>query len=125
MKRGEPLNRKTPLQQRAMIRTRAQLRSRSAKRAKFYREERVPLTVAMLAESPWCEVCPKISGVDRGYDDCQNYAIGLHEILKRSQGGSMTDRDNLLRTCAPGNSWIENNPVQAHEAGLVRWRGDE
>lgn len=91
---------------------------------RFYREERVPLVKRLLDESPWCELGPKISEVDRRYDDCQNYAIGLHEIRKRSQGGSLTDPENVRRCCGPCNSWVEDHPVQAREVGLVKRAGD-
>lgn len=103
---------------------RSPLRQRSAKRDAFMRQTRVPLTRAMLAESPWCDLGPAWSSVDPGYRGCQRYAIGLHELRKRGQGGSMTDPANLMRCCGPCNGRVEDEPDLAHAAGLVIRRGD-
>ena len=100
------------------------MRARSVKRARFYRTERVPLVVEMLAESPWCELGDRIWRVAPRWRGCTREAIGLHELRKRGQGGSLTDRANLLRCCGPCNSWVEDHPNLAHEAGLVLWAGE-
>lgn len=98
---------------------RTPLRPRSKKTAKVYRDERVPLTKRMLEVNPYCEVVDKIKAVKPDYNDCWRNAIGLHELKKRSAGGSITDPENLLRTCGPCNGWIEDNVTLAREAGLV------
>lgn len=100
------------------------MRRRSARRARFYRTERVPLVAEMLTESPWCELGERIVVVAPGWRSCGRFAIGLHEVRKRSAGGSLVDRDNLLRCCGPCNSWVEDHPRLAHEAGLVRRAGE-
>ncbi len=98
---------------------RTPLRPRSKKTAKLYRDERVPLTKHMLEINPYCELADKIKAVKPDYNDCWSKAIGLHELKKRSAGGSITDPENVLRTCGPCNSFCEDFPLLAREAGLV------
>jgi hypothetical protein len=100
------------------------MRHRSIKMARVYRQERVPLVKEMLAENPNCELFNRIRRVDPGYRSCHRHAIGLHELKKRSAGGSITDRDNVLRCCGPCNSFIEDSPDLAWRCGLVMRRGD-
>lgn len=90
----------------------------------MYSEERVPLVRSMLDADPYCELARLIRRVTPSYADCQRNAIGLHELLKRSHGGSITDPENLLRCCSPCNSWVEDNPTLAWRAGLVVRAGD-
>lgn len=100
------------------------MRYRSNEMARMYRAERVPLVREMLAEDPNCELFNRIRRVDPTYRDCQRRAIGLHELKKRSAGGSITDRDNLLRCCGPCNSAVEDNPDMAWRCGLVMRHGE-
>lgn len=100
------------------------MRARSAKVAKVYREERIPLVKEMLGENPNCELFNRIRRVDPKYRDCTRKAIGLHELKKRSATGSITDRDNLLRCCAPCNSFCEDFPDLAWRCGLVMRHGE-
>lgn len=92
--------------------------------AEFYRLERVPLVKVMLEEWPWCELSDRIWRVDRSWRSCGGGAVGLHELRKRSAGGSLTNRANLLRCCSPCNSWVEDHPALARMAGLVVRSGD-
>lgn len=48
-----------------------------------------------------------------------------HELLKRSQGGSITDMENIILLCDYHNGWIENEPAKAYAWGLTRhpWEG--
>lgn len=123
MKRSAPLQRRTPLKSTGELK-RTPLKPRSKKTAEVYRKERVPLTKEMLAENPYCEMRDRIRSVQPDYSDCWRLSIGLHEIVKRSAGGSITDRDNVLRCCGPCNSFVEDHPVLARKAGLVRRRGE-
>jgi hypothetical protein len=92
-----PLVRRTPL------------RPRSVKMQRLYRQERVPLVVEMLLADGLqrCEF-------PRG---CHRVATTLHELLGRAQGGSITDRDNIRRSCIPHNTWAEDNPTEAESIG--------
>lgn len=99
------------------------IHARSKKRDRFMREERVPLTASILAVDPYCNLGPIIATVDDRHR-CHVQAIGLHERRKRSAGGSLTRVANLMGTCSPCNSWVEDNPDAAHRLGLVVRAGD-
>lgn len=46
--------------------------------------------------------------------------VNAHEIVKRSQGGSLVDTENILLLCNLHNSWVENYPDTAHKLGLMK-----
>lgn len=73
----------------------------------------------MLANSPKCEVGPKLKAVLPKYDFCTGTATCLHELKKRSAGGSITDINNVMRSCFTCNRFIEDQPSVAYQAGLV------
>lgn len=137
MKRSGPPKRRTPLKanpdktrewqrrsqplhsRRATLARSGGLAPRSAKMDKFMRTERVPLVVAMEAESDRCEVGPfidrAIRDADRaagrpetGWRSCTGKMQGLHERRKNGQGGSLTDRANLMRSCNVCNGQVED-----------------
>lgn len=87
------------------------LKPRSSKRAKVYREERVPLVARLLAERPRCERCRVEKSVD------------VHELKSRARGGSILDEANLACLCRPCHSWVTTNPRAAEEEGwaLPSW----
>lgn len=45
------------------------------------------------------------------------WPIHGHELLSRAQGGSITDRSNIVMLCDPRNGWCEDNPKLAAEQG--------
>jgi hypothetical protein len=51
--------------------------------------------------------------------DCFGPVNG-HELVKRSQGGSITDISNIRLVCDYHNGAIENYPDKAHDLGLMR-----
>ena len=51
---------------------------------------------------------------------CTKVATDMHEILRRSQGGSATDPDNILLVCRECHRWITDNPDEAIELGLAK-----
>src|SRR6185312_2068406 len=105
MKRTE-LRRKTP-----MSRT-GRLKPRSAKMAKLYRTERVPLVIEWLERYPWCQF-PL---------GCTERAVDVHEVLARSQGGTIVDPENLRSSCRAHNHWAEDHPAAAEAIGWKKWR---
>lgn len=106
MKRGEPLRRLA-----ALART-GRLRPRSRRYAAAMVERR-SLVAELLAERPWCEArIPKV---------CTGRAVDVHELLRRSQGGSILDRANCVTVCRRCHDWIGHNPTAAVTAGLARW----
>ena len=46
--------------------------------------------------------------------------VNGHEVLKRSQGGSIVDPENIVLLCNHHNSQVEMFPVEAHKFGLMR-----
>ena len=100
MKRRGRLNRYTPL------------RARSKKRQQLYRTERVPLVKALLEEMPVCQV--------RG---CTRRSVDVHEVVRRSQGGSITDRANLRVLCRQCHDDVTFRPEPwMYELGFLKKR---
>jgi hypothetical protein len=46
--------------------------------------------------------------------------VNAHEIVKRSQGGSITDPENAVPLCGAHNTAVDDFPVTAKYLGLVR-----
>ena len=44
----------------------------------------------------------------------------IHEIIRRSQGGSILDEENLMAVCRPCHRRIGNYPQLAFELGLAK-----
>lgn len=130
MKRGGPLKRKTALKSGSGLNSggnlkRTPLKQRSDKRAKVMKEDRVPLITALVEAGFSCEICPVLEHYGcEDHKNCHRKIEGLHELRKRSAGGSLVNRDNLVPACNYGNSWVEDNPALAHEWGLVVREGD-
>ena len=51
--------------------------------------------------------------------------VNGHEIVKRSQGGSITDLSNIILLCARHNDWVEDSPTEAHRLGLMKHNWEE
>ena len=59
-----------------------------------------------------------------GKENCWRVGSGLHERRKRSAQGSLVNPANLVVSCGPCNSWIEDHPALAQRLGLVVRSGD-
>lgn len=90
---------------------------RSAKTAKVYRTTRVSLVVEILEERPWCEI--------NWDENCTGRATTLHEVKKRSRGGSIIDRSNILTACTFCNGAVEDHPEEAHARGFAAHSWEE
>ena len=55
---------------------------------------------------------------------CTHEPSGIHELRKRSAGGSLTLLANLLPACSHCNQFVEREPEIAHSLGLVCRPGD-
>lgn len=86
---------------------------RSKKRQKLYRDERVPIVIALLSERPTCQRCHAAPSQD------------VHEIKSRARGGSITDINNLMCLCRPCHTWITQNPRLAVEQGFSKNSWDD
>lgn len=86
---------------------------RSKKRAKLYKDERVPIVIALLTERPTCQRC------------LSNPSQDVHEIKSRARGGSITDINNLMALCRPCHNWITTHPKEAVEQGFSKHSWDD
>ncbi len=76
-------------------------------------QERRKVIEALLTErGPGCEA--RLVG-------CDGLAVDCHEVLRRSQGGSLTDPANLMLLCRSCHRWVTEHPTGAAAAGLARW----
>ena len=94
------------------------LRPRSKKTEETYKKRR-PLVEKLLSERPWCQAC----GVFAKHDGKVTYqaerSVDIHELKRRSQGGSILDERNLLAVCRPCHQRIGREPALAFELGLA------
>lgn len=95
------------------------MRHRSKKKEAEYRLRR-PLVARLLAERPYCEACSKFAEYDGAVTFYVNKSVDIHEIVRRSQGGSILDESNLMSVCRPCHSRIGREPALAFELGLAK-----
>jgi len=101
------------------------LRRRSPKRQKLMEQHRIPLIKELIQGGVGCEIGPVLAfHGERDARYCSGRLEGLHELRKRSSGGSLVNKDNLVPACNFCNGWVENNPLKAWEYGLVVRPGD-
>lgn len=131
LERGEPLKskselkRKTPLEGGSEL-ARTELAPRSDKRKQLMADERVPTIKAMQAEGRRCEIGPTLIHYAMiAPSECHGRIEGLHELRKRSAGGSLVNPDNLIPSCNRCNGWVEDNPEDAYVLGFVVREGDD
>lgn len=107
MKSGGPLKRGGPL------------KKRSKKQEDLYVERR-KLVERMLSERPFCEACPVFAKHDGKATYTRYGSMDIHELVRRSQGGSIVDESNCIAVCRPCHTRIGNNPALAFELGLAK-----
>lgn len=95
------------------------MRRQSPKRAPLNRERKV-FTRRILEERPWCEACPVYAQYDQKITYQRNPACDVHEVVRRSQGGSIVDSDNVLAVCRSCHDRIGRHPAIAFELGLAK-----
>ena len=100
------------------------MRHRSKKKEAEYRLRR-PLVERLLTERGWCEACPVFAGYDGLVTYIRKRAVDVHEIVRRSQGGSILDEANLMTVCRDCHRRIGNEPALAFELGLAKHAWDE
>lgn len=95
------------------------MRHRSLKKEAEYRQRR-PLVARLLEERPLCEACPVFAEHDEKTTYRRNASMDVHELVRRSQGGSILDESNLMCVCRPCHTRIGNHPQLAFDLGLAR-----
>lgn len=95
------------------------MRKESSKRSSL-NKKRSAFTRQILAERSWCEACPVFAKHDEKVTYLRNPACDVHEIVRRSQGGSIIDEENVLAVCRPCHDRIGRYPALAFELGLAK-----
>jgi 5-methylcytosine-specific restriction endonuclease McrA len=95
------------------------VRYRSKKKEAEYKLRR-PLVEKLLDEYPHCQACKVFADYDGAATYIQNRSVDVHEIVRRSQGGSILDESNLMCVCRPCHSRIGNYPQLAFDLGLAK-----
>lgn len=99
------------------------MRHRSKKKEAEY-ELRRPLVEKLLGDNPYCQACGVFAKHDGKMTYLQNRSVDIHELVRRSQGGSILDESNLLAVCRPCHNRIGRYPQLAFDLGLSRHRWD-
>lgn len=113
MKRGKPTKKRKELKRTG------RLRPRSKKTEDKYVLRRA-FVVRILSERPHCEACPKFAAHDGLVTYKRFPSRDVHELVRRSQGGSILDDDNVLAVCRQCHNRIGNEPNLAIELGLAK-----
>ena len=92
------------------------LRPRSKKKQRQYAMKggRRDFVENLLRRFPHCQARSSIH--------CTTKSVDVHELLARSQGGSILDEENCITVCRNCHTWIGDNPKKATELGLRRSR---
>jgi 5-methylcytosine-specific restriction endonuclease McrA len=74
----------------------------------------------LLEKYPYCQACKVFAKHDEKTLFNQNRSVDIHELVRRSQGGSILDESNLLAVCRPCHNRIGNYPQLAFDLGLAK-----
>lgn len=119
MKRGKPLKR-TPLKRSSSgLKRGSKLKHRSKKKEAEYVERRA-LVAKMLNERRYCEACPVFAKHDNVVTYIRKGSVDIHELVRRSQGGSILDESNCMAVCRECHMRIGNYPELAFQLGLAK-----
>lgn len=113
IKRGKPPKQKTPLK-------RGSPPKRRSKKMEAVYEKRRPFVEKILSERPYCEACGVFAKHDGKVTFIQKRSMDVHELVRRSQGGSIFDEGNVLAVCRACHTRIGNYPQLAFELGLAK-----
>jgi len=100
------------------------MRHRSKKKEQEYKLRR-PLVTRLLEQRPYCEACPVFAEHDEKAIYSRQRSVDIHELKRRSQGGSILEEDNLMAVCRQCHNRIGNYPALAFELGLSRHGWEE
>lgn len=113
------MKRRKPLKRSATPKRTKRLKPRSKKMEAKYVDRRA-FVVKILSERPYCEACPKFAA----HDGLKTYhrfgSRDVHELVRRSQGGSILDENNVLAVCRKCHERIGREPNLAFELGLAK-----
>jgi len=95
------------------------MRYRSKKKQQQYVERR-KLVEQLLSEQPYCHACPIFAKHDGLVTFVRRASVDVHELKRRSQGGSILDRDNCIAVCRECHNRIGRFPQLAFDLGLAK-----
>lgn len=94
-------------------------KKRSKKTEELYVERR-KFVAKILKERPMCQACKIFAAHDKKTTYNQHLSRDVHEIVRRSQGGSIIDESNVLAVCRPCHVRIGHYPQLAFDLGLAK-----
>ena len=112
MRRTAPLSRTAALEPGQPPRRTVSVRRVSANRGRENRERRA------MADRRWPD--RRDGTVMCANPRCGNRAEDLHEIVRRSQLGSIVSDENTIPVCRPCNSALADGPAWGYIAGLIK-----
>jgi len=95
------------------------MRYRSKKKEQEYIQRR-KFVAELLSEQPYCEACPVFAKHDEVVSYIRRASVDVHELKRRSQGGSILDRDNCIAVCRECHNRIGRFPQLAFDLGLAK-----
>lgn len=101
------------------MKPRKPIRNRSKKTEAKYVERR-KLVSRVLSQRPKCEACPVFAKHDGLVTYRLHPSTDVHELVRRSQGGSILDESNVLAVCRGCHNRIGRQPALAFDLGLAR-----
>lgn len=121
MKRGKPMKRSPLKRGDSKLRQKTPLNKRSNKTEDKYITRR-EIVKEMLSVNKECKACVIFHVHDNpntnyGVVRC-NRTQDIHELVNRSQGGSILDSANLIAICRKCHSRVTTNPKEAEILGL-------
>lgn len=119
LQRKKPLKRSPLKRSAAKPKQKKPIRKRSKKMDEVYVERR-KLVEKVLKERPLCEACKIFAAHDGKAVFNHHLSRDLHEIVRRSQGGSILDEKNILAVCRPCHTRIGASPQLAFDLGLAK-----
>jgi 5-methylcytosine-specific restriction endonuclease McrA len=129
MKRNKPIKRSAPPKRKKQIKSTSSqsstkkqqkpIRKTSKKQEDLYKLRR-PFVEKILSENPYCQACPAFAKHDGKVVFSQNRSSDVHELVRRSQGGSIIDESNVIAVCRKCHTRIGNNPQLAFDLGLAK-----
>lgn len=117
---------KTPLKRTPLKRGKSKIAHRSKKMEQVYVERR-EFVKKILSENPLCQACKVFAEFDGKAIFNIHMSNDVHEIVRRSQGGSILDENNVIAVCRPCHIRIGNYPELAFNLGLAKhsWERDK
>ena len=113
------LRRKKPLKRTPLKRSKTKIKQRSAKTEELYVIRR-EFVKRILDERPLCQACRVFADYEKKKVFNQHLSRDVHELVRRSQGGSIIEDSNVLAVCRPCHVKIGNNPQLAFDLGLAK-----